>query len=282
MRDQARRVVEGAEIPSIPHVLQAILALTSDPASSSRELEEKILTEPGLVTHLLKTVNSAYFGLSKQVASIKQTIVLLGFTSVRSIASGLILINAFNYLPHLTRRYVLTVWTHSLASAGLTRILAKPRLREKQDELFLAAMVHNVGHLVLAQYFQKKYDDLAKGDPFPSVEEERKHFEVDHAEVGAILLEEWKFTKGIINLVRAHHQPESFGGERKDITTLVLCEALSRKGANLREFLERKEADVDASILAMLPGLGWKWEGFQERSEAIFQSIEAAQQIIKG
>jgi HD-like signal output (HDOD) protein len=222
MRDRARRIVEGAEIPSIPHVLQAILALTSDPASSSRELEEKILTEPGLVAHLLKTVNSAYFGLSKKVASINQTIVLLGFTSVRSIASGLILINAFNHLPRLARRYVLTIWTHSLGSAGLTRILAGPRRREKQEELFLAAMVHNVGHLVLAQYFQQKYDDLAKGDPFPSVEEERRHFGVDHPEVGAMLLEEWKFTKEIIQLVRAHHQPELFEGEAADINTLVL------------------------------------------------------------
>ena len=282
MTGKARTIVEGAEIPSIPHVLHAILTLTSDPASSSRELEEKILTEPGLVTHLLKTVNSAYFGLSQKVASIKQTIVLLGFTSVRSIASGLTLINAFNHLPHLTRRYVLTVWTHSLASAGLTRILARSRLQEKQDELFLAAMVHNVGHLVLAQYFQQEYDDLAKGNPFPSVEEEKKRFEVDHAEVGAILLEEWRFAEEIVHLVRAHHQPELFAGEATDINTLVLCEALSRRGAKLREFLEKNESEVEADILAMLPGLGWKWEDLQEKKEAIFQSIEVAQQIIKG
>jgi HD-like signal output (HDOD) protein len=281
MTDKARRVVEGAEIPSVPHVLQAILALTSDPASSSRELEERILTEPGLVAHLLKTVNSAYFGLPRKVASISQAIILLGFTSVRSIASGLILVDAFNHLPHLTRRYVLTVWTHSLACAGLTRILAGTRPRKKQDELFLAAMVHNVGHLVLAQYFHQKYDELAKVDPLPSVEEERRRFEVDHAEVGAALLEEWKFTKDITDLVGTHHQPESFKGEAMDINTLVVSEALSRKGANLKACLEQKEADVDVGILTILTALGWKWKDLQERKEAISRSIEAAQQIIK-
>jgi HD-like signal output (HDOD) protein len=278
MKETAQRIVAGAEIPSIPHILQVIVALTNNPMSSSRELEEKILSEPGLVMRLLKTVNSAYFGLSKKVSSVRHAIVILGYTSVRSIAAGLILINTFEHLPGLARRYVMRVWMHSLAAAGLTRIIAGPDLRKKQDDLFIAALVHNAGHLILAQHFEKKYDDFTKADPLPSVEEERKFFEVDHVEVGALLLEDWKFDREIIDLVRAHHNPASFQGEPAVIGTLVLCELLARKGACLREFLEKEENDLDVEFLSMLPGLGWSWKELQESNEAIIQSIEMTQQ----
>ncbi len=281
MSDKAQSMVEGAEIPSIPHVLHDILILTSDPGSSSHQLEEKILTEPGLVSHLLKAVNSAYYGLSRKVTSIRQAIVLLGFTAVKSIASGLALIDAFNNLPGLSRQYVLTVWKQSLASAGLTAILAGSRPRDKKDELFLAAMVHNVGHLVLAEYYPSEYEELTKSNPFPSVEEESQRFEVDHAEVSATLLRSWRFPEEIVHLARWHHEPDSFEGEKTDIACLGICETLPRKIENLAEFLEQKESAVEADILEMLLKLNWKWEDFQDNREAILRSIEMAQQIVK-
>jgi len=278
MTDKAQRIVEGASIPSIPHILQSILALTSDPSSTGRELEEKIMAEPGLVTHLLRTVNSAYYGLLRKVSSIRQAVVLLGYTAVRSMASGLIMINTFNQLPRVTRRYLQDVWAHSLTSAGLATVLANTRPREKKDALILAAMVHNVGHLVLAQHFEKEYDEITKSDPFPSVAEEKDRFEVDHAEVGARLLESWKFEKEIINLVRAHHESESFQGDQSLIGTLILSQALARKADNLKSFLATEEENVDEDILSMLPAVGLTWKELQGRSSAILQSIEVTKQ----
>lgn len=278
MTDTAKRIVEGASIPSIPHVLQSILAITSDPASSGRVLEEKILAEPGLVTHLLRTVNSAYYSLPRKVTSVRQAIVLLGYTSVRSMASGLILINTFNQLPRVTRKYLQDVWAHSLAATGLTTVLAGLLPREKKDRLILASMVHNVGHLVLAQHFEQGYDELTIQTPFPSVEDERNRFEVDHAELGALLLEGWKFEKDITDLVRAHHEPDSFKGDPVMIQILILCEALARKGAGLNEYLEKEESDVEPEILAMLQALNRSWQDLQEKTGVLIQAVNAASQ----
>ena len=114
MNDRVRMLIEGAEIPSVPHVLQEILTLTSDPAGSSRKLEELILKEPGLVTYLLKTVNSAHYAFTQKINSVQHAIVLLGFSAVKSMASALALIDAFNNLPGLNKTYVLKIWKHSL------------------------------------------------------------------------------------------------------------------------------------------------------------------------
>jgi putative nucleotidyltransferase with HDIG domain len=280
MTAAAQRIVEGASIPSIPHALQAILDLTSDPASSGRALEEKILAEPGLVTHLLRTVNSVYYGLPRKVSSLRQAIVLLGYTSVRSMATGLILINTFNQLKQITRKYLQAVWMHSLITAGITTIIAGQRPREQKESLMLAAMVHNIGHLVLAQHFEKNYDALIHPNPFPSVEEEKNHFAVNHTEVGALLLETWKFEQKVIDLVSAHHNPQSYKGEPWLIEALILSESLARKGAGLKDYLEKDEADVDAEILAMLPELGWGWKELQEKKTAIVHSIELARRCL--
>ncbi|MFH2002273.1 MAG: HDOD domain-containing protein, partial [Planctomycetota bacterium] len=66
MRTTVQSIVNGAEIPSIPHVLQRILSVANDPNSSSQDLEKLIVQEPGLVAHLLKTVNSAYYAFSQK------------------------------------------------------------------------------------------------------------------------------------------------------------------------------------------------------------------------
>ena len=280
MNGKAHMIVEGAEIPSVPHVLIEILALASDPGSSGRQLEKKIETEPGLVSHLLKTVNSAYHSLPRKVTSIRHAIALLGFSTVKSIASGLALIDAFNNLSHLSQQYVITVWKQSLASAGLTKILAGSRPRDKQDELFLAAMVHNVGHLVLAEYYGSEYAALTKTNPFPSVEEERECFDVDHAEVGAAILEAWQFADEVTDLVKSHHEHGSFEGDEADILCLGVCETLPRTIENLDGFLEKNETEVDVDILEMLSKLNWEWEDLQGNGELVSRLIETTQQIM--
>ncbi len=278
MADKAQRIVEGASIPSIPHILQSILALTSDPASTGRALEEKIMAEPGLVTHLLRTVNSAAYGLLRKVSSIRQAVVLLGYTAVRSMASGLILINTFNQLPRVTRTYLQDVWAHALATVGIANVLAVSKPREKRDALLLAAMVQNVGHLVLAQHFEKEYEALTKSSPFPPVEEERTSFEVDHVDVGARLLESWKFEKEIVDLVRAHHEPELYKGDPSIIGILRLSHALAQKSDSLKECLALEEEHACEEVLTMLPAVGLTWEELQGRCSSILQSIDQAKQ----
>jgi HD-like signal output (HDOD) protein len=282
MSTPAEPIIGSADIPSIPHVLEQILAVTSDPSSSSRMLEEKILQEPGLVTHLLKTVNSAYYGFSQKIASVNQAIVLLGFSSIRSMASGLALIDAFNNLPGLNRAYVLQVWEHCLGCAGLVKELARELPRNRQDELFLSAMVHDVGHIVLAQYFSSRYDEWTSSDPFPSVQDERERFEVDHAEAGAALLGSWRFAEPVVHLVGAHHQRESFQGDPKDLILLQICDGLMRSSADLEALFAMEASQVDAWLIDSLQQLGWTWPDLRDNQDPFLRSVEMSREIIRG
>ncbi|MBU8872085.1 MAG: HDOD domain-containing protein [Gemmatimonadales bacterium] len=278
--DRARRIVEGAEIPSIPHVLQKILKVTGDPTSSSRDLEKLITTEPALVTHLLKTVNSANFGYAKKVNSISHTIVMLGVSTVKSIASGLMLIDVFNNLPGLNQGYVVEVWKCSLVRAGVARLLARGTSSEKQEELFLGAMVLDIGHLVLAQHHQQNYDALTEDDPFPSPATETESFEIDHADTGAALLETWQFSPAIIDLVATHHQADTFAGDQNDLNWLELADGIARQSGAVNEFLEMEEEDVHPDFLQRLTAAGWCWNDFRGQKDTINEAIKFAHEVV--
>ncbi|MFQ5559114.1 MAG: HDOD domain-containing protein [Nitrospinota bacterium] len=270
-------IIDSAEIPSVPDVLQDILTLSKDPQASSRQLEQLIRKEPGLVAYLLKTVNSSYYGFPKKISSLNQTIVMLGFSSVQSIASGLMLIDTFNNLPGLNKKYVLTIWDHSLFCAGLIRIIGKKMDAKKQEEMFLASMVHNVGHLVLSQYFGPAYDQLIEQTPFPPPENEMELLNVDHTEAGSSLLEKWKFSPDIISSVATHHNSKSYIGEKQDLYHLQTCDLLARLFDG--DFLDSETCSSE-DLSKLLEDIGWTWEDLRKQKEQIQTVKEGVSQTV--
>ncbi len=204
-----RQIIQSANIPSIPHLLQRILNLADDPRTSCADLEELVSHEPGLSARLLKTVNSAYYSLPNKISSIRHTMILLGFSTVKSVASGIILMNTFDNIPGLERDYIFQIWKRGLTCANLVRILSLREVATLRDDLFLAAMVHDVGHLVLAQFFREKYIPLLKNTGFPKVTEELEAVKIDHAEIAGELIKQWNFPDNVVEMVRFQHDAEN-------------------------------------------------------------------------
>ncbi len=275
-----KTIVQAAEIPSVPQILQRILMMADDPRASAAQLEELVVQEPGLVTHLLKMVNSAFYSRPQKIDSIRQTIVILGMNTVRSIASGLVMINSFDALTGVSQNYIQAVFGHSILSANMMNIFAAKESLMKREPLYLAGMVHDVGRLILAQHFRGEYMGITKEEPLPSVEKEKEMFEVNHSELGCELLDEWKFPDDVISIVRCHHDPESYKGEKKDIYYLNTCSFISKQVNCLEEFLSQDKEKVEDDFLVLLDRIGWDWSMVLENKEKIFQAIDLARLLM--
>ncbi len=275
-----KAIVQAAEIPSVPQILQKILMMADDPRASVAQLEELIIQEPGLVTHLLKMVNSAFYARPTKIDSIRQTIVILGMNTVRSIASGLVMINSFDSLAGVSKKYVQAVFGHSILSANMMNIFAAKESLIKREPLYLAGMVHDVGHLILAQHFREDYMNITKEELLPSIEKEKEMFEMDHSELGCELLEEWKFPDDVISIVRCHHTPDSYEGGEKDVYYLNASAFLSRQVKGLEEFLSQDKENVEDDFLVLLDRIGWDWPMVLENKEKIFQAIDLAKMLM--
>jgi len=198
-------------LPSISGVAVQILKLLDDPDASAEEVQKILRLDPGLTANILKLTNSAYFGLPNKVGSVRQAIVMLGWKRlVRIVLSTCV--NAVMDKP--IPGYDLPpgeLWRHSVAVSVTAEGLMKELNLEVDDEIFTAALLHDLGKLVMGEFVE---EDLAairstaeKGIPFQMAE--REVLGTDHAEIGGMLMKSWSFPPRFVSAVRWHHEPDS-------------------------------------------------------------------------
>jgi len=280
MNHNPKTIVQTAQIPPVPHVLQRVLSLVENPRTSSADLEKIVSTEPALSTRLLKWVNSAYYALPRKVSSISHAIILLGYSTVKSIASGMILLDAFDDMPKVQKDYVSQIWKHTLKASSIMKVLAAKEKQDVQDDLFLSAMISDVGYLVMSQYFQADYNKLIERNYFPSIEEEMEAFGINHAEVGSELLALWQFPEIVLKLVKIHHDTELPDDMKKLVHYLQVVDFLAYQ-TDLGEYLNRDVGQIDPSFLTLLNLIDWTWDRLKENKTIVLQSLTMIEQLYR-
>ena len=197
--------------PSLPGVTAKLLLLIDDPNAAVAEIEEILRMDPGLTANVLKLSNSAYFGFVSEIGSVHKAIVLLGAKRLMQ----LVMTSCVNsVLKKPVPGYDLSpgeMWRHSIAVSVAAEGLIEELNAPKADEIFTAALLHDVGKLVLGEFVKddiKKIEKIASKDvSFEAAEQIA--LGTDHAEIGAKILENWGLPKEVVSAVRWHHDPDS-------------------------------------------------------------------------
>jgi putative nucleotidyltransferase with HDIG domain len=228
--------------PSMPAAALKLLALLKDDDASSAQIEQVLRYEPGLTANILKLTNSAYFGLPTRVGSIRQAILLLGWKKLIQIVLTSC-VSAIIDKP--VQGYDLPagdLWRHSIAVSVATETLVKLLKLSVPDDVFTAALLHDVGKMVLGRYVETEIihmdEEAMQGLSFEQVE--RSMFGTDHAEIGAKILRRWSFPATMINIVRWHHEPDN--APKPDVAIDVVH---------------------TADVLCLMAGIGMGREGLQ-------------------
>ena len=196
--------------PGLPSTSTKLLKLLKDPDSSAAQIEAVLKYDPGLTANILKLTNSAYFGIPTKVSSVKQAVVLLGWKRVLQLVMTMCMSTV---MKRAVPGYDLShgeLWRHSVAVSVAAESVVKALKIPGADEVFTAALLHDVGKLVLGDFVK---DDIHKIDNIVSkgIAFEVAEFIVlgiDHANIGARVLEKWAFPEHLVNAVRWHHDPE--------------------------------------------------------------------------
>ncbi len=225
----SQRLDNITDLPTIPHSMQQVLLNLDSVAASAASLEKIIREDPVLTAKLLKMANSAAYGTTTEISSVKRAIVTLGFEEVRSIVIGLSLTGAFNNDLGFPEFDANDLWLHAIAVGNGARLIAKHTSGLDPDELFTAGMLHDLGRLLFCLYFPDELRDIistsaSEDMPLPAAEE--KHG-LSHTEIGAYLAIKWKLSDFIISLIRYHHHPRSAGPHAKAAAALMLADALA-------------------------------------------------------
>lgn len=195
------------DLPAIPGLVADALRILEDPGASSVDIEAVIQRDQALAARVLRVVNSAAYGFSRRVETIREAVVLLGTRTLRGLASASLSAQFFaGPIEGLAdpRR----LWAHSLAaSVWAMEIIDFKRAWHAQSAV-MAALLHDIGIVILCQFAPDRYRailEMSKTEHCHHLIIEQRELGTNHARVGATLCAKWLLPVSLTQLINAHH-----------------------------------------------------------------------------
>ncbi|MCZ7626171.1 MAG: hypothetical protein C3F12_12290 [Candidatus Methylomirabilota bacterium] len=211
------------EISTIPQIALRIIDVVNNPRSTGADLEMVVGSDPSLAARILRTANSAAYGLRRPVKTIAWAINVLGTNEVRNLAVTALIAERFKgdvVVGSYTRK---GLWRHMVCVGLAARLVASRAGLRTFSEAFLAGLLHDVGIALLDQYLHRPFAEVITTlKPGVSLSQaERAQLGFDHAQFGARVAEQWRFPPVILSAIRCHHAPERCSNESQSIAQAV-------------------------------------------------------------
>jgi len=270
-------VMSTRDLPAMPQVASKVLELSSDPNTSASQLQQVISDDQAMTARILKIANSAMYSCSRKIKTLTDAIVMLGFNSIRSLVVTSAARNLYNTKTNRTGLKERLLWEHSIGTAFACRFLAERHHPALMEEAFLAGLMHDIGKLVLNLREPDRFDEIVQivyNENRPFAETEHEVFGFDHTHVGALLVNKWKLSPLLEEVIRNHHNP-TFTADVPLLLYLDLANKLTRKmGIG---FIEDADLDIvgcPANQILNLPP-----ETFSEVAQTLQETLESEMEI---
>ena len=197
-------------LPAFPATVHKVTSLINNPDSSLSELVEVIRLDQAITTNILRMSNSAYFGLRHKVDNVYDAIMYLGRQNVFRAVMAAGISRFFQDTPGYETE-ARELWEHSVGTALMSQILARKIIEHEDSRLFTAALLHDIGKVILGEFVSEKYHDIKnlislRACSFLDAEEEV--LGVNHAEIGGVITKIWNFPQDIQQAIAYHHRPD--------------------------------------------------------------------------
>jgi|GEM_PF-1847505 putative nucleotidyltransferase with HDIG domain len=206
------KIIEKMEsVRILKNAALRVFQTANDPNATAEDISGIIEKDDFLAAFILKVANSSYYGNSGKVKSINDAVVLLGFTGIKSIAvASSLMAKSNNY--DLKKSEILVrekLWRHSISTAISAKFVAEKVGFKDTGEAYITGMIHDIGRLAMFQYDEDMFGRVEKYSlekNLTQTEAELAIAGLDHAQIGAIILSNWKFPDPIIQAVEFHHK----------------------------------------------------------------------------
>ena len=203
--------LEGmGRLPTLPGIAVKILELVKNVNSNINDISDIISSDPSLSAEVLKTVNSALYGLPSKITTVHRAANLLGISTIKNLSLSFSLIkkyrtgnkNFFDYTDF---------WKKSLTGATASKLLATNIHPDIADDAFFVGLFCDIGILAIVQCMPEQYSLILKEMEKTQCtfhEAERQILGFDHAEISGYLTHQWGFPETFSVPIRYHHQPD--------------------------------------------------------------------------
>lgn len=193
-------------LPALPSSAISLLQMSQNSECGPSDFAKPIEADPGLMGQVLKFVNSSYFGFSREIVSVQQSLTLVGTRAITNFA----LWNAvFSVIPNpkFGPFDLKALWQDSLRRAVFARKLGKAIGVENAEDLFAGALLQDMAIPLLLKELPSEYEELVQrradeGRRLSGLEKEM--FGWDHAEAAGMLADRWNLPDHFVSLISQH------------------------------------------------------------------------------
>ncbi|MEE8399792.1 MAG: HDOD domain-containing protein, partial [Desulfobacterales bacterium] len=229
-------------LPLIDVTVLNMLALLNDPNSNFQQVVKNI--SPEITARFIQTTNTAYYGV--EVKSIDYAVRVLGFSKMIQVITTSILIDHFSKAADIHNFDFRAFNDRAHLCGSIARTLGKMFDYGDPGELFTTAMLIDIGKMLIAFYFideGKQIDALVAAEGISTHEAEKRIIGLDHAEIGAYLLEDYDISQDICEAVCFHDIEPQWIPKETNFQMALIVNASARMADSL-EFAEGVEPSV--------------------------------------
>jgi putative nucleotidyltransferase with HDIG domain len=250
IKDKVQTIIQ---LPALPQVAEEVMEMVENPKSSASQIGRVISTDQGLTSKVLKIANSAFYGFPKKISTVDFAIIVLGFDALREIVISISLISALQKKrdPSFSSQ---GFWDHAIFSGVIARRLARDLGYRVSGEVFVGALLHDMGISVLHEHFHEQYKriiDIVQDSELSWVEAEESVLGVSHAAIGGWLAERWNFPPALVEAVAMHHAPLA-AKQNPDLVGIIHCADVFAHRLTEEEMLFDKGLDFNPDVLERL------------------------------
>jgi putative nucleotidyltransferase with HDIG domain len=210
---KVRKVIGGlGSLPGPPDTYVRLEEVLNSAYSSLNDVAAVVEKDLRVTAKLLQIVNSAQFGIARQIVSPTEAVQLVGVEVIRGLVLGL---QAFSVYKTNKKAPPTDLWDHSLRIAMAARRIAQAQglPYEQCEKAFLGGLLHDIGKIVLVANVPEEYNEIkafARKCRIPLFESEHARFGATHAQIGAYLLALWGIQEDVVKIVEHHHSLDKF------------------------------------------------------------------------
>ncbi|MBN2227591.1 MAG: HDOD domain-containing protein [candidate division Zixibacteria bacterium] len=215
---------DNPQLSSLPQTMVEVLRVARDEKASTRDLAEVLQHDPSMTAKVLRMVNSPYYGMMREIGSVRQAVQTIGMRQVMALAlTSSVYRMTDNWNSCLDR---VRFWRHSLEVAIAARMIAEKAGYRHSEEAFVAGLLHDLGLLILEHAvpdrFSQVWKQAEREGNLPELEIEA--WGTNHALIGQYLLERWNLPDTISRAVGRHHSTFLPGTANQELcTSQIVC-----------------------------------------------------------
>lgn len=212
----ARAIEELDVVPAFAPALERVLAATAGDGARGSDLVAAIESDTGLTIAILRRVQ----GISSKhpIANVADAVAALGPSEIAEATKAL----PRTEFPWRTSRVEVLMHHSRVHAMAVTRAadrIATDLSVVQRDDILVAALLHDIGKLVLGRALPDYLDriDPRAFTPEKRIQQEQRELLTDHASLGGLMLRRWGLPDRLVSAVSRHHSSSTEG----DVATYV-------------------------------------------------------------